>query len=168
MKPEFRVSARVARPPSEVFDAVVNPSKLSGYFTTVGGASAPLVAGDTVVWWGKIPVEVSEVVPCRRIVLYWDGANATEGPEPYKTRIEMNFQPLDDDATLVTIAETGWREDLPGHRASYINCEGWSQMLSCMKAFLEYGINLREGYYQSELRGEPALASAHTHPEDSN
>ncbi len=37
MKPEFRVSARVARPPSEVFDAVVNPSKLSGYFTTVGG-----------------------------------------------------------------------------------------------------------------------------------
>lgn len=29
-------------------------------------------------------------------------------------------------------------------------------MLACMKAYLEYGINLRDGYYRSELRGEPA------------
>lgn len=152
MKPEFRVSARIAKPTPEVFDAVVNPSKLSGYFTTLGGANMPLVAGATVVWWGKVPVEVSEIVPGRRIVLYWEGANATKGPEPYKTRIEMNFLPLEDEATLVTIAETGWREDIQGHRASYINCEGWSQMLCCMKAFLEYGVNLREGYYQSIAR----------------
>ncbi|EXL04998.1 MULTISPECIES: SRPBCC domain-containing protein [Brucella] len=168
MKPEFRVSARIAKPTPEVFDAVVNPSKLSGYFTTLGGANMPLVAGATVVWWGKVPVEVSEIVPGRRIVLYWEGANATKGPEPYKTRIEMNFLPLEDEATLVTIAETGWREDIQGHRASYINCEGWSQMLCCMKAFLEYGVNLREGYYQSELRGEPALTPTHVHPKGSN
>lgn len=70
----------------------------------------------------------------------------------------MQFKPLESEATLVTIAETGWREDLQGHRASYINCEGWSQMLSCMKAFLEYGINVRDGYYRSELLDEPAPA----------
>ncbi len=29
-------------------------------------------------------------------------------------------------------------------------------MLCCMRAFLEYGINLREGYDQREVRGEPA------------
>jgi hypothetical protein len=27
-------------------------------------------------------------------------------------------------------------------------------MLSCMKAYVEYGINLREGFYPSEMRGE--------------
>ena len=40
---EFRVNGRIGRPVAEVFDAVVNPEKLSGYFTTIGGASAPLI-----------------------------------------------------------------------------------------------------------------------------
>lgn len=158
MKPEFRVSARIAKPVHVVFDAVVSPDKLSGYFTTIRGASAPLVAGTTVVWWGEVPVDVAEVTPDRRIVLHWDGPAAVEGKPSYKTRIEMNFEALDGDATMVTIAETGWHEDAAGVRGSYLNCEGWSQMLSCMKAYLEYGINLRDGYYPSELDGEPARA----------
>ena len=37
---EFRVNGRIGKPVAEVFDAVVNPEKLSGYFTTIGGASA--------------------------------------------------------------------------------------------------------------------------------
>lgn len=151
----FKVSGRIAKPIAEVFDAVVNPEKLSGYFTTINGASAPLVAGTTVTWWGDIPVEVDEVKKDSRIVLRWDGGGPDAKP-PYKTRIEMNFEPLDDGATFVTIAETGWREDEAGRKRSYLNCEGWSQMLACMKAYLEYGINLREGYYRSEMKGEPA------------
>jgi uncharacterized protein YndB with AHSA1/START domain len=91
-------------------------------------------------------------------VLHWDGPQESDGPPLYKTRIEMNFEALPDHSTLVTISETGWREDAPGQRGSYLNCEGWSQMLCCMKAFLEHGINLREGYYPSELHGEPARA----------
>src|SRR5690606_13538208 len=84
----FRVSGRIGKPVAEVFDAVVNPAKLSGYFTTLGGASAPLVAGTTVTWWKTVPVEVDEVVPNERIVLRWD-AEATDGQPAYKTRIEM-------------------------------------------------------------------------------
>lgn len=164
MKPEFRVSGRISRPAREVFDAVINPGKLSAYFTTVGGASAPLVTGATVVWWGEVPVEVDEVVADSRIVLRWDGPKSADGVVLYKTHIEMNFQALENDATLVTIAETGWREDAQGQRASYINCEGWSQMLCCLKAFLEHGINLREGYYRSELAGVPASEPRCTSP----
>ncbi|MBA3447006.1 MAG: SRPBCC domain-containing protein [Pseudaminobacter sp.] len=149
----FAVSGRVGRPVAEVFDAVVNPRKLSGYFTTLGGASAPLVTGTTVTWWGNSPVEVDEVVPNRRIVLRWDGSGPDE-KLPYKTRIEMNFEPLDDGGTLVRIAEEGWRDDEAGRKASYGNCEGWAMMLSCMKAYVEHGINLREGFYPSEMRGE--------------
>jgi uncharacterized protein YndB with AHSA1/START domain len=149
----FRVSGRIGKPPSEVFDAVVNPKKLSGYFTTLKGASAPLVAGTTVTWWGSVPVEVDEVVADKRIVLRWD-ATDEKGQPAYKTRIEMNFEALDDGGTFVTIAEEGWREDETGRKNSYLNCEGWAQMLSCMKAYVEYGINLREGFYPSEMRGE--------------
>lgn len=84
----FRVSGRIGKPVAEVFDAVVNPDKLSGYFTTLGGASAPLVAGTTVTWWKTVPVEVDEVVPDKRIVLRWD-AEVEDGRPAYKTRIEM-------------------------------------------------------------------------------
>lgn len=150
-----RVSGRIARPAAEVFDAVVNPKKLSGYFTTVGGASAPLVAGTTVTWWKSVPVEVVEIVPERRIALRWDGEGGDGAPK-YKTLIEMTFEALEDGATMVTIDETGWHETESGRKQSYLNCQGWTQMLCCMKAFVEYGINLREGFYLSEMRGEQA------------
>lgn len=152
----FRISGRIDKPAAEVFDAVVNPKKLSGYFTTIGGASARLVAGEKVIWWGEVPVEVEEVTPDRRIVLRWDAEDPASGKQSYKTRIEMTFDPLEEGGTLVAIAEEGWREGETGLRKSYLNCEGWTQMLCCMKAYLEYGINLREGYYRSEMRGEPA------------
>lgn len=153
---EFRVNGRIGRPVAQVFDAVVNPDQLSRYFVTLGGISGPLVAGTTVTWWGEVPITVEEVVTNERIVFRWD-AMVANGEEAYATRVEMRFQSLDDGATMVTIAETGWRENEQGQKSSYINCEGWSQMLACMKAWLEYGINLREGYYLSELSGKPAL-----------
>ncbi|MEO3434023.1 SRPBCC domain-containing protein [Inquilinus sp. CAU 1745] len=152
----FRISGRIDKPAAEVFDAVVNPKKLSGYFTTIGGASGPLVAGEKVIWWGEIPVEIEEVTPDRRIVLRWDAEAPADGKPSYKTRIEMTFDPLEEGGTLVAIVEEGWREGESGLRKSYLNCEGWTQMLCCMKAYLEHGINLRDGYYRSEMRGEPA------------
>lgn len=92
MTSQFRVSARIAKPVTEVFDAIVDPKKLSSYFTTVGGASAPLVVGTTVIWWGKIPVEVDEVVTNERIVLRWDAPPIPDATEGYKTRIVLDFR----------------------------------------------------------------------------
>jgi uncharacterized protein YndB with AHSA1/START domain len=153
---EFRVNARMGKAVADVFDAVVNPQKLAGYFvTTAGGASAPLVKGTTVIWWGDVPVEVDEVIKDKRIVFRWS-AGAAKAENPYQTRVEMAFEPLDDGGTMVTISEGAWNAGETGLKKSYLNCEGWTQMLCCMKAFLEHGINLREGYYRSEMRGEPA------------
>lgn len=150
---KFKVAARIARPVDEVFEAVADPAKLSGYFTT-GGAKGRLETGATVTWDfhdfpGAFPVEVVEVVANQRIVLRW---NANEGGEsgaaPYKTTVTMTFQPLGDGRTLVEIAEEGWRETPGGLKASYGNCMGWSQMLCAMKAWVEHGLNLREGMYK--------------------
>ena len=116
----FRVSGRIGKPVAEVFDAVVNPRKLSGYFTTIGGASAPLKTGISVVWWGTVPVEVDEVVRDSLIVLRWDATDA-DGKLAYKTRIEMNFEQLDDGGTFVSIAESGWHEGADGLKQSYHN-----------------------------------------------
>jgi uncharacterized protein YndB with AHSA1/START domain len=157
---KFRVAARISRPVHEVFEAVADPDKLSSYFTT-GGAKGRLEAGRTVTWDfhdfpGAFPVRVIEVEPDRKIVLEW---KANEGEPPnveggemqsvdYNTIVTMTFTPLENGArTMVEIEERGWRETEGALKASYGNCQGWAQMLAALKAWIEYGINLREGMY---------------------
>jgi uncharacterized protein YndB with AHSA1/START domain len=159
MELKFRVAARIAKPVAEVFEAVADPKTLSAYFTT-GGAEGRLETGATVTWDfadfpGAFPVYVTEAVKNERIVLEWQ---ANEGEPPnveggemtdsdYRTKVTMSFKALDDGRTLVEIAEEGWRENQGALKASYGNCQGWAQMLCALKAWLEHGINLREGMY---------------------
>lgn len=145
MELRFQVHGRVARPIDEVFDAVRDPGKLSGYFTT-GGASGPLEEGATVTWDfadfpGAFPVYVRKVDAPRLIVFEWP----REGEEMTEVRIE--FEPLDDGSTMVRISEGTWPESQEGLKQSYDNCMGWMQMLSCLKAYVEHGMNLREGFF---------------------
>ncbi len=149
---KFEVSGRIGRPVEEVFEAVVNPEKLSGYFTT-GGAKGRLETGATVSWDfhdfpGAFPVKVVEVEQNRRIVLEWRGDDSDGEAGGYNTRVTMRFEPLEDGRTLVSIAEEGFRDTEGGRKASYGNCSGWTQVLCAMKAYLEHGINLREGMYR--------------------
>lgn len=158
MELRFKVSGRIARPVEEVFEAVANPSELSRYFTT-GGAKDRLETGATVYWDfhdfpGAFPVEVVKVEKDREIVLRWDANEGDPAEQPstsggsYRTTVTMTFDALEDGRTLVTVAEEGWKETPSGLAASYGNCQGWSQMLCALKAYKEYGINLREGMYK--------------------
>ena len=160
MELKFRVAPRIAKPVHEVYEAVADPAQLSQYFTT-GGAQGRIATGATVTWDfadfpGAFPVEIVEAVPDEKIVLRWD---ANEGEPPnvegggpqaanYKTTVTMKFSALDDGRTAVEIGEEGWRETAGALKASYGNCQGWSQMLCALKAWLEHGINLRDGMYK--------------------
>ena len=146
----FQVQTKIQKPVAEVFDAVQNPDKLSGYFTT-GGASARLEEGTTVHWAfadnpgdekTAFPVKVKQIVPNELIVLEWEGTKGLD------TRVEMNFVKSGETETIVKISETGWRENQSDLDDSYRNCMGWTQMLCAMKAYVEYGINLRKGAFE--------------------
>jgi uncharacterized protein YndB with AHSA1/START domain len=143
MELRFQVQLKIRRPVAEVFDAVVDPQKLSGYF--IQTASGPLAPGKTVMWKfpefpDEFPVVCREVTKDERIVFEWPAAGGG-----YNTRVEMEFKPLDAGNTMVQIAESGWRDDEQGRAASHGNAGGWMHMLACLKAYLEYGINLRAG-----------------------
>jgi uncharacterized protein YndB with AHSA1/START domain len=149
----FTVFAIVSKPAEAVFEAVADPDQLSRYFTT-GGAKGWMAPGATVMWDfhdfpGAFPVEVVEAVPDERIVLRWQ-ANDPDAPQAYQTTVTLTFAPVDGDPgrTRVEIAEGGWRDSQAGLEASYGNCMGWSQMLAALKAWLEHGINLRDGLYK--------------------
>jgi uncharacterized protein YndB with AHSA1/START domain len=149
MELKFKVQTKIQKPVAEVFDAVYSPDKLSGYFTN-GGASAPLIEGTTVEWAfadnpgdeeHKFPVVVHKVIQNELIVLEWEGAKGLQ------THIEMEFVDAGNSETIVRITESGWRETQDDLNSSYLNCMGWSQMISALKAYLEYRINLRKGAY---------------------
>ncbi|HZC35071.1 MAG TPA: SRPBCC domain-containing protein [Chthoniobacterales bacterium] len=126
-----------------------------------GGASGPLEEGKTVIWQfgdfpGEAPVSVKKEIPSELIVFEWAAAeskdedllaNKMHKAKDYNTRVEIKFESLDPESTLVKISESRWKEDQSGLESSYGNCMGWSQMISCLKAYVEYGINLRRGFY---------------------
>jgi uncharacterized protein YndB with AHSA1/START domain len=141
MEPKFEVQMKIHKPVDEVFEAVVNPKKLSGYFTKA--SSGPLEEGATVTWSfpehaGEYPVKVRQVIKNERIVLEWAAADGG-----YDTKVVMAFKPLEPSVTMVQISESGWRDTPKGVESSYRNCGGWMHMSCCLKAYLEHGINLR-------------------------
>jgi len=149
---KLKVSGRISKPVHEVFEAVVDPTKLSNYFTT-GGAVGRLVTGATVTWDfadfpGAFPVKVVEVAQDTRIVLQWGAADGDDEAGAYDTTVTMAFEQLDDGRTLVTIEEQGWRDTPAGLKSCIGNTEGWTGMLIALKVWLEHGINLREGFYK--------------------
>lgn len=149
MELKFKVQTKIQKPVAEVFDAVYKPQKLSGYFTN-GGASAPLDEGTTVEWAFadnpgdeeiKFPVVVKRLVPNELIELGWEGKKGLD------THVRMEFEAAGND-TIVRISETGWRNEQDDLNSSYLNCMGWTQMLCCLKAYTEYGIDLRKGAFE--------------------
>jgi uncharacterized protein YndB with AHSA1/START domain len=87
-------------------------------------------------------VHFKKVVPNRSIVLEWKA-----GDGDYNTRVELTFEPLDAQSTMVRISESGWKETEKGLKSSYGNCEGWTQMLCCLKVYVENGLKLRAFFY---------------------
>ena len=145
----FTVSGRISRPVAEVYEAVTDPDRLSKYFTT-GGARGRLEPGAEVSWDfadfpGRFPVTVVEAEAPRRIVIEWDGTETVDD----RTRVVFEFAPVDEGSrTLVTITESSWRATDAGAKSAFGNCEGWTGMLAALKAWVEHGINLREGFYK--------------------
>ncbi len=149
MEPTYRIFIIVNRSRQEVFEAVADPAQLSAYFTT-GGASARMEEGETVTWDfadfpGAFPVHVTKVVPGELIAFNWQ---ANEPGVEYQLQVRMKFTEIEQGRTKVEVEEAGWRDTQEGRAASYGNCMGWSQMLSALKGWVEYRINLREGAYR--------------------
>ena len=81
---------------------------------------------------GEVPVRVTKMVRDRLIRFEWPG-----GETNAETRVEIVFEALGEQSTLVTIRESGCKETQKDLDLSYGNCHGWTQMACCLKAFVE-------------------------------
>jgi uncharacterized protein YndB with AHSA1/START domain len=137
---DVTVKDRVLRPVTEVFAAIIDPARLSGFF--ISGASGPLKAGATIEWHFAdvgitLPIDVARIEGNRAIVFDWGASGVT-------ARVTIGLEERDDD-TLVTINEAAWPLDPTGVRRALGQTKGWTDFLCSMKAFLQHGVNLRFG-----------------------
>lgn len=141
----YTIHTRIECGIETVFQAIVDESQLVRYFAD--RSSGPLQAGTRVTWFwqdhGDYPVQVLEVEPPRRIRLELDSGQWGKDSQSYPVQVLFELESLDENATRLTISESGWPTSDPGLRASHENCSGWTHMAMCLKAFLEHQICLR-------------------------
>jgi uncharacterized protein YndB with AHSA1/START domain len=85
-------------------------------------------------------VRAGKITKDKYVSYFWDA----EGTE---LLVEMTLTPRGEGSTLVTVTEKGRKNDEAGLKWLKGNTEGWANFLACLKAFLEYGINLRKGAF---------------------
>jgi uncharacterized protein YndB with AHSA1/START domain len=142
MKLKVKVEKKISKPIHEVFEAIVNPEKMSNYF--ISSASGQLEEGKTIIWrWddvgAELPITVKKVDKNNFISFLWSASGI-------KTSVEINLTSLNDDTTLVIVHEDGWESDEEGIKRFGQQTQGWVDMVTCLQAYLEYGINLRRGH----------------------
>ena len=137
---ESNVALQIQKPINEVFDGIVNPEKMTKYF--ISESNGRLDDGKDLSW--KFP-EFPEKFPITKVItkgnslisFVWD-------PE---TVVTITLEQLPDNSTLVSVIERGKELNEDNLKWVLENTAGWSNFLACMKAYLEYGIQLRRGAY---------------------
>jgi len=140
---EIKAALQVQKPANEVFEAIADPAQMVNYF--ISKSSGRMEEGKTVIW--RFPefdmefsVRIGQIEKDRYISFYWD----VEGLE---LLVEMTLTPSRNNSTVVTITEKSRVNDEAGIKWLQGNTEGWANFLACLKAYLEYGINLRKGAF---------------------
>ena len=140
---EIKAALQISKPVNEVFEAIVDPTKMSNYFISKGSGR---MEEDKEITWQfpefdmDFPVRISKIERNKFISFHWD----MDGIE---LLVEMTLVPGDSNSTIVTITEKGRNNDEAGIKWLKGNTEGWANFLACLKAYLEYGINLRKGAF---------------------
>lgn len=140
MKLTAKASLQIQKPVEEVFEAIVNPEIMSKYF--ISESSGRMESGKELLWEfgdfpGKFPVKVTEVRPNSSVSFVWDD----------ETIVRIILEEQTDKSTVVKITEGEKELNEKNLEWCLSNTFGWTNFLDCMKACLEYGINLRKGAF---------------------
>ncbi|MBM6616647.1 SRPBCC family protein [Bacillus suaedaesalsae] len=134
---------KIIKPASEVFEAFVDPEKIGGFWFS--SSSERWVTGKDITlrydeYNATVLITVTEVVDNKKIVFKWGS-----GEEVRTTTITLDE--IEPSTTIIEITEEGFKGNYPEILHEMLdNKEGWVFMLTCLKAYLEFGITgLRAG-----------------------
>ncbi|MBE0572940.1 MAG: SRPBCC domain-containing protein [Ignavibacteriaceae bacterium] len=142
---EDRISAKVQmgilKPAGEIFEAMVEPEIMNKYF--ISTSTGRMESGKSLIWmWedfeGEHEVKVGKIEKDKVVSFEWSGSGAN-------CVVVITLEAKSENQTLVKVTESEWPADYKGANQCMGQVEGWTHFLCCLKAYLEYGINLRVG-----------------------
>ena len=141
----------IRKPVAEVFEAFMNPEITTRFWFTK--SSGRLEAGKQVTWsWemynASSQVTVKDVEQNKRILIEWSGYGSP-------TTVEWIFTPYGNDATFVSITNSGFSGDGDELvKQALDSTGGFTWVLAGLKAYLEHNImlNLIADRFPKELR----------------
>ena len=141
---EIKASLKVLKPVHEVFEAIADPAKMSNYF--ISKSTGRMEEGKTLTWQFpefdmQFPVHIKKVEQDRFIFYEWSD------PDGFTTLVQITLKPIDGKETFINITEGTRENNEAGINWLRRNTEGWANFLACLKAWMEYGINLRKGAF---------------------
>lgn len=132
---------KILKPANEVFEAIVDPKKMSNYWFSSG--TERLEQGKTITWRydeynAEVVIRVLEIEESKKIVFSWGGYDE-------ETVVTITLSELDYTSTMIEVNESGLKENDSEIVNKMIGQkEGWVYVLTCLKGYLENGIsNLR-------------------------
>jgi len=140
MKLTSEATLQIQKPIAEVFEGIVNPDILTKYF--ISESTGRLQSGVDLKWkfpefadW--YPVTSVLVEDLKSVSFVWDA----------DTVVKIVLESLPDLSTIITVTEGA--KELNDENLKWLvgNSGGWSNFLACMKAYLEYGVQLRKGAF---------------------
>jgi uncharacterized protein YndB with AHSA1/START domain len=138
-----KVQMGILKPASEVFEAIVDPDKMNKYF--ISKSTGRMESSKTITWtWpdfnGELQIKVGKIEKDKVVSFEWNGSGTN-------CVVVITLEARSDKKTFVIITESEWPADYKGAKQCMGQVEGWTNFLCCLKAYLEYGINLRVGAY---------------------
>ena len=135
-----KATIQIQKPIEEVFEGIVNPEKMTNYF--ISESNGRMETGKELIWkFPEFPIEVSikniQIEINHSVSYVWDP----------KTVVTILLEAQPDKSTVVKVTEDGKPYNEANLRWAIGNTEGWANFLACMKAYLEYGIQLRKGAF---------------------
>lgn len=138
MDTQIKTKFKILKPANEVFEAIADPEKMANYWFSSG--SERMEQDKRITWRydeynAEVEIRVLKVIENQRLVFSW-------GEDDEETVVTITINELDHASTLIEVNESGLKEDDPEIVNKMIGQkEGWVYVLTCLKAYLENGVN---------------------------
>lgn len=134
---------KILKPVNEVFESFVDPTKIGNFWFSSSSErweQAKTITLRYEEYDAEVDIRIIGIEENKKIIFQW-------GADEQGHVVSIALKELDNGSTIVEVNEGDFNENddrLIGDLVE--NKEGWVYMLTCLKAYLEFGVNtLRAG-----------------------
>jgi len=126
---QVKTQLEIGRPVHQVFEAIVDPRKMSHYFISSGRGC---IQTEKAVHWefdtgGGLDVRVERIKPDQLVSFFWSASGI-------EARVAMKLAPIGKRGTLVKISESEWPLNEKGIARCMEQTQGWMHFVCCVQA----------------------------------